>query len=138
MKKVGIIAVLCCVFALSMALVGCGGSASDPKQAFIGTWELIEMNDNGTITSQEDLELLKSLGIEVTAELNEDGTASINMMGEAMTGTWEASSATAGKITIEGQSVDMTLDGDKLSMSQNNQTLTFQKATASSSASSAS
>lgn len=131
MKKAGIIAILCCVFALSMALVGCGGGGADPKQAFIGTWELVEMNDNGTVTSQSDLEQLKALGITITAEFNENGSASINMMGEKMEGTWEATGANAGKITIDGQSVDMKIDGDKLSMSQNNQTLTFQKATSS-------
>ena len=131
MKKAGIIAVLCCVFALCASLVACGGG-TDPKAAWVGTYDLIEMNDNGTITSQDDLEMLKALGVEVNAELNSDGTAAISMMGEKLEGTWEVSSASAGKITIEGQTIDMTLNGDKLVMSQNNQTLTFQKSAAAS------
>lgn len=135
MKKAGIIAILCCAFALCAALVACGGG-TDPKAAWVGTWDLVEMNDRGTVTSQEDLEMLKALGVEVYAELNADGSASINMMGEKMEGTWEASSATAGKITIQGESVDMTLNGDKLEMSNNGTTLTFQKGTAKSGSSS--
>lgn len=129
MKK-GIIALMACVFALCLALVGCGGSGGsggDAKAAWVGTWDLVEMEENGEVTGSEDIEMLKSLGLEVYLELNEDGAGSLVLFGEPMTGKWEAKSATEGSFTIEGQTVDMKIADSKLNMEQNGSKLTFQK-----------
>lgn len=133
MKK-GIIALMACVFALSLALVGCSGSgggsassASDPKAAWIGTWDLVEMEENGEITGADDLKALKELGLEVYLELNEDGSGALVLFGEGMKGAWEAKSATEGIFTIEGQTVNMTIADSKLTMEQSGSKLTFEK-----------
>ena len=146
MKK-GIIALMACVFALSLALVGCssGGSSSggassssDPKDAWVGTWDLVEMEENGEVTGAEDLKQLKDLGLEVYLQLDEDGAGSLVLFGEAMKGAWEAKSATEGVFTIENQTVNMALDGTKLTMEQSGSKLTFEKGEARSSGSAAS
>ncbi len=138
MKK-GIIALLACVFALSLSLVGCGGSGSggDVKAAWVGTWDLVEMEENGEVTGSEDLEMLRSLGLDVYLEMNQDGTGSLVLFGESMDGTWEAKSATEGTFTLEGQKVDMKIADGKLTMEQNGSKLTFAKGEARSSSSAA-
>ena len=127
MKK-GIIALLACVFALSLALVGCGGgSGADAKAAWVGTWDLTEMEENGQVTGSEDLEMLKSLGLDVYLELNQDGTGALVLFGESMNGKWDAKSSTEATFTIENQTVDMKIADSKLNMEQNGSKLTFQK-----------
>ena len=136
MKK-GIIALMACVFALSLALVGCsgGGSGADAKAAWVGTWDLVEMEENGQVTGSEDLEMLRSLGLDVYLELSEDGKGALVLFGEAMNGTWEAKSATEASFTYEGQTIEMKIADSKLTMEQNGSKLTFQKGEARSSSS---
>ena len=117
MKK--IIVALCCVFALSLALVGCGGGAqADPKAPWVGTWDLSEMEENGKVTGSSDIEMLRSLGLDVYLELKQDGTGALVLFGESMSGTWDAKSTTEATLTIEGQSVKMSLADDKVTMEQ--------------------
>lgn len=137
MKK-GIIALLACAFALSLSLIGCGGGG-DPKAAWVGTWDLVEMEQGGEVTGSEDLEMLKSLGLDVYLELKADGTGALVLFGESMDGKWTAKSATEASFEIEGQAVDMKIANDKLTMEQNGSKLTFAKgASRSASAASAS
>jgi len=131
MKK-GIIALMACMFALCLALVGCGGSGgsgADAKAAWVGTWDLVEMEESGQVTGREDLETLKSLGLDVYLEINQDGTGSLVLFGESMSGTWEAKSATEGTFTLEGQKIDMKIADSKLTMDQNGAKLVFEKGT---------
>ena len=133
MRTKGLIAALVgCVFALSLVLVGCGGASSggdnaSAKKAFVGTWDLVEMSQDGETTGSSDLETLKSLGLEVYVNLNEDDTVALVMFGEAVQGTWEATSATAGSITLNDQKVNMTLEDSKLKFEQEGASLVFQK-----------
>ncbi len=137
MKK-GIIALLACAFALSLSLIGCGGGG-DPKAAWVGTWDLVEMEQGGEVTGSEDLEMLKSLGLDVYLELKADGTGALVLFGESMDGKWTAKSATEASFEIEGQAVDMKIANNKLTMEQNGSKLTFAKgASRSASAASAS
>lgn len=111
------------ILALCLALVGCGGGggggeAADPKANFIGTWEIQSMEQDGESMSEEDLAMMRELGLSVYLVLNEDGTGSIEMFGEALEGTWEAKNATTGTFTAEDQTVDMTLEGGTLTMTQ--------------------
>ena len=133
MKKGIIVALFACVFALSLALVGCGGSGGgDPKAAWVGTWDLTEMEENGSITSSEDIQMLKDLGLTVELELKSDGTGALVLFGENMDGKWEAKSSTDATFTYEGQTINMKIADGKLTMEQNGSKLTFVKGTASS------
>ena len=137
MKK-GIVALLACVFALSLALVGCaGGGGGDVKAAWIGSWDLYEMDENGQVTSSDDIKMLKDLGLTVTLELNEDGSGALVLFGESTKGTWEAKSATEASFTAENQTISMAIADDKLTMEQNGSKLVFQKGEAASSSSAA-
>ena len=131
MAKKGVLALLSCMFALCLALAGCGGSAGNNettgKAAFTGTWDLIEMSQDGETTGKDDLESLKSRGYEVFLNLNEDGSAALVLFGEATEGTWTASSATSGSLSLEGQQINMTIEDSKLKVEQEKTTLVFEK-----------
>ncbi len=138
MKK--IVAALCCVFVLSLALVGCGGnsgsSSADVKAAWIGTWNLYEMEDSGKVTSASDIEQLRALGLDVNLVLNEDGKGSLVLFGESTDGTWEAKSATEGTLTMQNQNVNMKIADSKLTIEQEGTKMTFTKGSSSSAAAS--
>ena len=151
MKRIGIVALLCCMFSLCFALTGCGGGESSSsssasaddgasaKAAFAGTWDLTGLVRDGQETSKQDIESLTNLGYEVYLNLNEDGTSKLSLFDrDPVTGTWEASSATAGTITMQGSTIDMTIEGDTLTVAQNNSSMTFKKGSARNPAASAS
>lgn len=149
MKRIGIVALLCCMFSLCFALAGCGGESSSSsassndgvsaKAAFAGTWDLTGLIRDGQETSQQDIEALTNLGYEVYLDLNEDGTSKLVLFDkDPITGTWDASSATAGIITMQGSTIDMIIEGDNLTVAQNNSSMTFKKGSPRNTAASAS
>lgn len=139
MKKMRIAAVLCCAFALCLAMVGCGGSAkvdeaTAAKEAFAGSWDLTSMSQDGDTTTSEDIQTLAALGMKVTLSLNDDGTGQLVVFDGTMSGTWEAIDATTATATLDGQSVDMAIDENgELTLSESGSTMTFKKAKAASS-----
>lgn len=138
MGKKAIIALIAGIFALSLALVGCsgnsGGSGEDPtaaaKKAFTGTWDMVEMSQGDDITGSDDIETLKALGLEVYLNLNEDNTAEFVMFGEAIEGTWEASSPTSGHLDLGTAVGDMTLADERLTFEQDGSSITFARSDA--------
>ena len=121
MKKKIVAVMIACAMAMSFALVGCGGGASAPSP--VGQWEISGMTSDGETYSAEDLQAMKDYGMNVTLSINEDGTASMNVFGEEMTGgTWDETS-----LTFNGQSINMTLDGDTLTLTQGDETMTFSR-----------
>lgn len=127
-KNLGILSALAAAFALCFALVGCGGTSDEPDAStFAGTYEITAMVSDGEEASTEDLELMKSFGMEVNLDLNEDMTMDIDLFGEKIEGTWEIKSATELAVTMEGQTVTATVDGDNITLEQDGSTLTFTK-----------
>ena len=131
MAKKTIIALACCIFAACLALAGCtgagAGNGDDAKKAFIGTWALAEIVEDGQATSADDLETLKSLGFEIHVDLNEDGTAALVLFEESLDGTWEAESATQGTITLNDHTVSMVIEDSQLRFEQGGAALAFEK-----------
>lgn len=112
-----------------LVLVGCGGggASADDKAAFVGTWEIAGMVENGEEMTADDLKMLKDLGMDVTLTLTEDGKGTLDLFGEAMEGTWEATGAGKANITIEGDTQEMLISGDSLTMEAEGSKLTFTK-----------
>ena len=123
MKKRLAALLACCLIAALAVLAGCagGGGASSQateadKAAFVGSWDLYEMEDQSTKTSAEEVETFKQLGLTITLDLNDDGTAALNMFGDAVNGTWEAKARGAAEVVINGDTAPMTLADDILSL----------------------
>lgn len=132
-------AVLVCALALCVGLAACGGGSDvdKSKKAFAGTWELVSMDENGKITAEEDVAIMKSFGMTVVLHLNDDGSASLdttfnNTMN--MEGTWTPKTATTASATLAGGAVDMTIKDNVLSFKQVNTTMNFRKSESAASA----
>lgn len=122
-KKFAVIAMMACIAALCLALIGCGGNN---KANFVGDWTLESMSDSSmTITGDQ----LKSFGLEITMNVKDDGTGSLNLMGETMNFNWEAKSATEMSIKSEGTTAStFTFADGKLTGELENEKIVFKKA----------
>ena len=126
-KIVSVLLACAAVFALCIAMVGCGG---DNKKDFVGNWELTEIQDGSgnATTSSDDVAKLKDMGLTVTLTLAEDGKASLSMFGEEQTGTWKVDKAKEATIEIEGLgSQKITVEKDSLTMANSDARLLFVK-----------
>lgn len=124
-KKLAALLATACAFALCFALVGCGGS--DPSKNFIGTWVLSGGEMDGDSIDDETLSLMKSFGMDVYITLDEDGTASFVLFGEKMSGDWKAKNATTATLTFDGESGDIKLADEKLTLEADGDKLIFEK-----------
>ena len=138
------------VLALSFALVGCGGGGNsdtaapadtaaststntaeptvqaDPAENFIGTWELSYMEADGEVIDETTIQQMKDYGMTASLILAEDGSASLDVFGEVMSGgTWTATSATEGTVTFEGSTVPMTLSDQTITLASNGTSMRF-------------
>ena len=129
MNKRALIAAMCCMVAALLVLAGCAGEdeATKAKKAFSGTWNLVEMTQGGETTNSSEWETLKSLGMEIYVNLNEDGTAALVLFGEPFVGTWEAKSPTEGTLKLEELSGDMVIQDSKLKFEQDGSSMVFEK-----------
>lgn len=131
MKKLGIIAALCCAFVLCFALVGCGGV---DKSNYTGDWKLAYGSDENL--DADSLELMDSLGLTVILTLNDDGTGTLNLFGDSMDATWEASSNEEGTIALDDSDASLKLSGGELTIEDSTgASMTFKRTTADSTAS---
>ena len=125
-KRIGIIAAVCFAFAFCFALVGCGGV---DKSAYVGTWDLESGSDESL--SADSIELMKSLGLDVTITLKDDGTGSLNLFGEETDLDWEATSSTEGSVSFNGNSAALKLSDGKLILEDSTgSSMTFKKSDA--------
>lgn len=123
MKKMLSITMLALAVALSLAFAGCSSAPKDYSANFQGNWKMTSMVG----ASEEDMAFIEALGMSVILDLKEDKSASLNMMGEEMTGSWEAVSETECTVTFEGDSATGKLNGEELSLAVEGEEMVFKK-----------
>ena len=122
-KKLGVGLVLCFALALCFMLVGCGGI---DKSKFVGDWHLAS-STNENLDAQS-IELMKSLGLDMKLTLSDDGSGKLDMFGDEMKLSWEASSNTAGKVKFDNSETNMSLNNNELTLADvNGSSLTFKR-----------
>ena len=158
-------AILAVLIAFCIAFVGCGGSGDaaapqddaqeqsqgskfdkDEKQEepqdldaiFAGEWEVVAMesSDPEDSVSEDDIQAMKDMGLNVILTLAEDGTAKLVMFDEDYgSGTWEAKSETEVALTMEGDKIDVVYDPatGRLSLEDDDEAIIFVRSTGSSS-----
>lgn len=127
--KAKILAAAACAVALCVALAGCagGGNAADDASNFQGNWILSSGNVQGQEMTEEQLAQAADLGMSIYLQLNEDGSAVLNVLGSEMTGTWEAKDATTVALTFEGSTEEAKLEGGDLVMTYGSDNMHFKK-----------
>lgn len=118
-KVLALLLVAAMVFGLAACSSGGGGGASE-KPSPVGKYTMTGMEENGEATSQEDLDLLTSLGLTVTLEIKEDGTGILDLFGEQVEFEWDADN-----LTVDGSKQPYTFDGKTLIMETNETKMTF-------------
>ena len=102
-----------------LALASCSGG--NKTTDVTGKWALTG-GSSGDITLTK--EQIQSVMGEITYSFEEGGKLVIAAGGAEAEGTWEQKDATV-TISAQGQSMDMTLEGDKLQMKQGDVVATF-------------
>lgn len=102
-------------------------SASSSSSTFAGTWQLDSMLSDGKETSAKDIETMRELGLDVTLELEADGTASFVLFGEPLDGTWSES---GGQLNLKllGEAIPVTYENDLIIIQNDSDLLRFRKA----------
>lgn len=142
MKKIKVLGLFACAFALCAILAACGGSGSsaDNEKNFTGYWKATEIQSSSDAVSAEDMKLMESMGLTISLELKADKTAVFDFWGSPLNGTWKASSASKASLSTDEGSGDLELKDGKLSLDLDGDKMIFEKSTkpaASSSSSSA-
>ncbi len=127
-----ILSALSVALVLMLGLAACGGGGGggaptvDYKKNFVGTWDLVSMGGEDAAT-EEEVELMKSMGQEVFVNFDEDGSFHLVLFGSTMDGTWKAKDASTATVTIEDSNVDATLKDGQLTMEEDGESMVFKK-----------
>ena len=101
------------ILSILACLAACGSKGPS------GTYNLVSMEMDG---EKVDADMLKEYGLEVTITFNADGTGNVNMMGEKEEFEWKGNT-----ITADGEEINFTLNGNKLTLEQDGETMVFSK-----------
>ena len=95
----------------------------------VGKWKLSKLVQNGSATGTDELEMMQSMGLEVSLNLSEDGSATLVLFGAKMEGTWEAPDPHTATLLLVGQRIPCTVNVDtgELSLTENGDEITFTK-----------
>ena len=96
----------------------------------VGSWKLSGLVEDGEETAAEEIAMMQKMGLEVSLNLDKDGTATLVLFGVEMKGTWEAPSPYFVHLSLEGETIVCDIDTDtaELSMTEGDDELTFTKA----------
>ena len=84
-------------------------------------------NDSSNSVGPDDINLMKERGINVGISFNSDNTFAFDMLGENVTGTWTMSGSVV-TIVVDGESTNLTLNGDELIMEEDTDKVIFHRA----------
>jgi hypothetical protein len=127
--------VVATLMACVLMVAGCGSTGDSASWAadFEGTWSIIDYRTNGESLTEDQLAIVQALGIYLN--LGQDGTGSLELLGDEIPATWEATADKVATITIdEKDSADFAgedeirIDGEgHLTMKSAVDSLTFEK-----------
>ena len=123
-----ILAAVLVIMAAMLLICSCKKADSSRESAEIKTekteerYEIIAMISDGEETPAEDLDLLKSQGLNCTIVLRSDGTGVLDLFGEETKLTWDEKN-----ISTDKKTMPYTRKDDQLTITDGNSSLTFLK-----------
>ena len=124
-KKILIIcAVIATVLIITIVgiLIAVGNGAFKNEEDLKGKYDLVEMEEDGRVTTTDDLEMLNKFGISTTLEIKNDKTGTIDMMGEK-----EDFKIEGNAFKTEEETMNYSIQWNKIVVQKNNSKLTFEK-----------
>lgn len=101
------------ILSVLTCLAACGSKGPS------GTYNLVSMEMDG---EKVDADMLEEYGVEITITFNSDGTGNIDMMGDKEEFEWKDN-----KIIADGDEISFQLDGNKLTLEDDGETMVFSK-----------
>ena len=101
------------ILSVLTCLAACGSKGPS------GTYNLVSMELDG---EKIDADMLEEYGMEITITFNSDGTGNLDMMGEKEEFEWKDN-----KIIADGDEISFRLDGNKLTLEEEDGTMVFSK-----------
>lgn len=123
-KKISFLFVLALVVALGSTLVACGGGG---EVDVVGDWKLSSMEEDGEVTSEEDLAMLEEMGMSISLSFTADNKVTMDMFGEIMEGTWKSVDGSTVDITFEGETAQAKVADGKITMEEDGAKMVFSK-----------
>ena len=113
-RMIGILVAVVSACALCLVLGACSGGANS-QPTLPGKWTMCEVTQGGETITIEDADADLKAQMEATYfDIKDDGSIEISDMGMIMSGEWEETSPGEAKTTIDGVTITMKLEGDKL------------------------
>ena len=135
---------LVCTLLASLSLTGCGGGnggggsgsngGGGSDATFVGAWKLVDWQNEKHQPGQakERIKELEGSGQIGKLFLREDGTATLDVYGLIVNGTWKASSSdpTAGHLSFSDALIPLSLQNGVLSVSMMFESMLFERSAA--------
>lgn len=107
---------------VALTLTACSGDSG-----ISGTYELVQMKYNGIVVNPGDALWEQATGGKsATITLNNDGSCSADIYGQTGEGTYKEDGSTV-TITIDGDALDFTINDDQLTAENSGVTMVFEK-----------
>ena len=121
---VGVVAAVAIVVCVCLFLTFCTGEKAGLR-AFTGEWSAASMQQDDAITTEEDMALFRSIGLDVTLSLRDDLSATLSLFGAESSGTWQPESGSAATMSLNNEEIDLTMEDGQLKMQNNETTIVF-------------
>ena len=110
---------------LAVLLLLTGICACSKAPDLSGDWQLLRIDSEENPVSEEEMDLVRSFGMDILLHLNADGTGTLDLFSEISDVTYDAKQM---KVTIEGSPAEMSYKNDLLTITENNISLVFTRA----------
>ena len=116
------------VLSLFLVLLCLCACSSGKKVDLTGDWQLLRIESENDPFSEEDMENLRNLGLNIVLSLKEDGTGTFDMYSDVSDVTYDARQM---KLSMQGSTLDMRYENDLLILSEEGITtlLVFERVT---------
>ena len=107
---------------LAVLLLMTGICACSKAPDLSGDWQLLRIDSEENPVSEEEMDLVRSFGMDILLHLNEDGTGVLDLFSEISELTYDTKEM---KVMIGGSPAEMSYKDELLTIIDNNVSLVF-------------
>lgn len=97
-------------------------------ERYVGSWELNSGTfDEGEVSEEDYQEMVDTLDMHTTLDLDPEGNLLVDAFGSQQTGTWMMDDETTLVLTLDGEDAEAVLEDDLLTLSYEGESLSFEK-----------
>lgn len=97
-------------------------------ERYVGSWELNSGTfDEGEVSEEDYQEMVDTLDMHTTLDLDSEGNLLVDAFGSQQTGTWMMDDETTLVLTLDGEDAEAVLEDDLLTLTYEGESLSFEK-----------